>query len=490
MANQCNLLFLYTDEQAFDTMATYGNQLIEMPALNALASESTVFDQAYVSQPVCTPSRSTILTGLYPHQNGCLKNNIPLPANVRCLPEMITGNYVTGHFGKWHLGDEVFPQHGFIHWRSIEDLYWKYYQPGRDPKTRSSYHHFLISHGIKPSRGEIFSRTEVTCLPEELSKPAYLAEESCGFIKEYRSQPFLLYVNFLEPHMPFSGPRNHQYNPEKIPLPENFSFPPGQTQPLKTRLFHAWYKEKWNLKTPANWKELRARYWGLCSLIDTQVGRILQTLKECGLWDKTIIVFTSDHGDMMGAHQLVAKSVLFEEAIRVPLLIKIPGQKYGRRISGPVSQIDLVPTLLDLLAQPIPHYLPGKSLRSVLENSRQNQINSDIFVEWNGNNCVFVPEIPGKAGLSEPLPDLLRQFGTKEELEKAIADPVRTIVTSEGWKFNWSQNGEHELYNLRDDPGETTNRYNHPGYQSVVKKLEARILQWQRETEDNNLNLA
>ena len=108
-----NLLFVYTDEQAFNTLAAYGNNQIEMPNLNRLAEESIVFDQAYVSQPVCTPSRSTLLTGLYPHTNGCTENNIPLRPETACLPEMLkAGEYVCGHFGKWHLGDELFAQHG------------------------------------------------------------------------------------------------------------------------------------------------------------------------------------------------------------------------------------------------------------------------------------------------------------------------------------------------------------------------------------------
>jgi arylsulfatase A-like enzyme len=222
-----NLLFIFTDEQRADTMAAYGNPHIEMPNLNRLASESVVFDQAYVTQPVCTPSRASIMTGLYPHTNGCTENNRALPPDVPCLPEMLTDqDYVTGYHGKWHLGDEIFLQHGFDEWISIDDGYAKYYSPRRDPEARSSYHHFLVQQGLKPANGKTFNRHEAARMPEEFGKPAFLAQEASRFIRENRDRPFILYVNFFEPHMPFFGPRDDQYDPDEIPLPESFENPP------------------------------------------------------------------------------------------------------------------------------------------------------------------------------------------------------------------------------------------------------------------------
>src|SRR4051812_1138348 len=110
--SQPNLLFIFTDEQRADTLAAYGNHRIAMPHLNALAAQSTVFHNTYVTQPVCTPSRGSLMTGLYPHTHGCIVNNTPVPQNTPCLPEMLTRPYTTGYMGKWHLGDEIFAQHG------------------------------------------------------------------------------------------------------------------------------------------------------------------------------------------------------------------------------------------------------------------------------------------------------------------------------------------------------------------------------------------
>ncbi|MFH1740102.1 MAG: sulfatase-like hydrolase/transferase, partial [bacterium] len=155
-----NLLFLWTDEQRADTIDVYGNCKIQTPNLSRLAGESVVFERAYVSQPVCTPSRSTVMTGLWPHTNTCINNNIPLPENIPCMPELLNDpDYRTGYFGKWHLGDEIFKQHGFEEWESIEDMYRRYFREGRDKDQRSSYFHFLKELGYTPdTSGNDFSR--------------------------------------------------------------------------------------------------------------------------------------------------------------------------------------------------------------------------------------------------------------------------------------------------------------------------------------------
>ena len=483
--NNPNLLFIYTDEQAFNTLEAYGNSEISMPNLNRLAERSVVFDQAYVTQPVCTPSRSTLLTGLYPHTDGCTANNVPLRPETPCLPEMLAGgDYVTAHFGKWHLGDELYAQHGFGEWIGIEDGYNQYNGKGKDRSIRSGYHHYLIECGLAPRNGKTFSREEAARLPEEHGKPAFLAREASRFIRANRNDPFALYVNFLEPHMPYFGPRDNQYDPRTIPLPPNFDAVLDDSQPLKARAFAQAYRE-WGhsgmpLRTPEDWRRLIANYWGLCSLIDTHIGTILNTLEESGLSDDTIVVFTSDHGDMMGSHGLTAKSVMFEEAVRVPLMIRLPNQDQGKHVSGPVSHIDVVPTLLDLMNQPIPPHLQGKSLRGLLETEKATSTGS-VFIEWNGHNTGFVGEEWG----SFPMPSALEGVVSREEVETAVSDPVRTVVTPDGWKLNHSQRGEHELYDLSSDPGETENLFYRTESAPIVDRLKEEIARWQKRTGDS-----
>ena len=482
-----NLLFLFTDEQRHDTMAAYGNTAIQAPNLNGLAQQSVVFEHAYVTQPVCTPSRSSILTGLYPHTTGCTENNIPLRPETRCLPEMLTqGTYKTGYHGKWHLGNEILAQHGFEEWISIEDGYRRYYSPDVDRNAHSTYYHFLIDHGFDPARRdgdfEHFDRATCARLAEQFGKPAFLAQQASRFIRENRDRPFVLFVNFLEPHMPFFGPRDGQHDAGAVVLPKNFDAVPTKDQPLKTQLFQRAYFVEGHggvpLKTQRDWRRLIANYWGLISLVDTHVGTILQTLDDCDLAQHTIVVYTSDHGDMMGSHRLLGKCTMFEEAVKVPLLMRIPWLKNGhRRISVPVSQIDLVPTLLDWMQQPIPGHLQGQSLRPLVEGATEAWEKS-VFVEWNGKNNGF-----GDVLRKASVPASMLELATREQADAAIGDPVRTVIRPQGWKLNYSPLGEHGLYDLRSDPGETRNLVRHE--RQVARDLWAHLCTWQERTEDD-----
>ncbi len=483
MPNPPNLLFIFTDEQRYDTLAAYGNAQLAMPNLNRLAAESIVFERTYVTQAVCTPSRASLLTGLYPHSHGLTENNLQLSARIPCLPEMMdTSGYAVSYHGKWHLGDEIFAQHGFEEFISIEDEYARYYSPGRDPNTRSNYHHFLVENGFRPANGRIFGREEAAHLPEEFGKPAFLAKTASEFIRSHQKQPFILYVNFLEPHMPFTSPRDDQYDPKLVQLPENFDSFLGTDNPLKTRLFQKTYFEKGlglPLKNETDWRRMIANYWGLCSLVDTHVGTILDTLEDSGLNDNTVVVFTSDHGDMMGSHRLIAKCVQFEEAVRVPFLLRLPGQHQGMRVRNPISQVDVVPTLLDLLGQPVPEHLQGKSLRPWFDPGAGARPPEDVFIEWNGHNNGF-GDVSGVVSIPAPM----RALASEDEIIRATTDPVRTVITPDGWKLNYSPAGEHELYNLTLDPFETENLASQPDQQSRINELIEKIRRWQAQTND------
>jgi arylsulfatase A-like enzyme len=476
-----NLLVFLTDEQRYDTLACYGNDQLQMPNLNALAAESCVIDAAYCTQPVCTPARGSYLTGLYPHAHGAWFNNIPLDADAACLPEFLPPDYVTGYYGKWHLGDEIFAQHGFQAWRSVESTwinYNKHFSEGRDQGAKSTYHHYLRRRGYKPDAddGASFSRDLTTKLPERDGKPAYLATEAARFIREHRREPFALYVSFLEPHMPFYGPRDDQYDPAEVPLPANFDAVPGESDPLRTRLGYLRFLhegfERYDLSKEMGWRQLVASYWGLCSLIDTHIGRVLATLDACDLMDNTIVVFTSDHGDMMASHRLLGKGVMYQESVRVPMLIRLPGQRTQRRVTGPFSQIDLVPTLLDLMGQPVPE-VHGVSRRALVETG--GRLDEDAFVIWNAR-----PPSPDRV---YP-PYVVEAAGSAARAAEAYGDDVRTVVTPDGWRFTYSPAGDHALFNLQDDPGERVNLARQPGYRSLMKELTGRIREWQARVAD------
>ena len=147
-----NIVFLFSDQQRYDTMSCYGADYMDVPNLDALADESFVFQNAYVSQPVCTPARATIMTGLYPHTAGPIVNMINLPESTKVISEMISDDHYKGYMGKWHLGNDIERQHGFNVWRSSEDGHGTGYTHAQLNNETSTYTEYLVSKGHTPDR--------------------------------------------------------------------------------------------------------------------------------------------------------------------------------------------------------------------------------------------------------------------------------------------------------------------------------------------------
>jgi len=478
-----NLVFIFTDQQRFDTLACYGNHKIKTPNLNRLAKQSAVFEHAYVSQPVCTPSRATIMTGQYPHTHTLTKNNIALPEEIPTIAEMVDPNHFQrGYIGKWHLGNEIFAQHGFDHWVSIEDNYRQHYSSDKDANQNCSYHHFLKKHGFNPDKDGLdfasFSREFATRIPAQYSKPAFIAEEAENYIKKNKDNPFMLYINFLEPHTPYHGAYDDMYDPNEIDLPPNFGQQPSEDAQFKYQLIQqkAFKGEYWPLVDEKSWRKQIAYYWGLVSLVDTYVGKILDSLKAHGLEDDTAIVFTSDHGDMMGDFGLIAKGVMYQPSVRVPLLIRVPGiTDQNPIIKKPVSHIDLVATLLDILDQPHEGRTQGKSLYPVIKGEQELQ-NNDVFIEYLNGAVSSDGQFKGVT-----LTDDLRKKGMATY---PTPTQERTLITEDLWRLTLIESGEPELYDLNTDPHERNNLYHNPNYADQVSTLTKKMQTWQMEYGD------
>lgn len=465
-----NLLFIWTDQQRFDTMAVYGNKVIKVPNLNKLASESIVFKRTYVSQPVCTPSRSTVMTGLWPHQSGCTANNIPLKRETKTFPELINDpEYATAYMGKWHLGDEICAQHGFKKWVAMEDGYTSYYSENCDTNERSAYHHFLIEIGYHPdSENGKFSRGFSARLILEHCKPAFLEMNARRFLEENRDRPFILYINFLEPHTPFWGPLNDLHDPEQVGVPANADDPLEENEPLRYKLSQEYMQNTYGTD-PKNWAKINAIYHGLVSQVDMAVGGILEKLEELDLQKNTIVVYTSDHGEMMGSHGMFAKQYMYEESVRVPWLMRVPGEHKGQVIiEEPVSHIDLVPTLLDYFGCPeAASTLPGKSLRKAVRAG--NVQDNDVFIEWNPNRLHFLENT---------------KLASPARIEEIKQEHSRAVVTPDGWKLVLSDRDKNQLFNLNDDPYERTNLFDSGRHQDIIERLSKKIHAWQASVDD------
>jgi arylsulfatase A-like enzyme len=462
-----NLIFFLPDQQRADTIVCYGGRKVHAPNLNKLAAESVVFERVYVTHPVCTPSRSSLMTGTWPHINGCTRNSVPLDRRFRSFAELIEDKgYRTAYLGKWHLGDDGPARRGFHQWISTEE-------PG-------DYTNFLVSMGWTPDKKDgAFSELAISNLPLELSRPKFLEKHACEFIEKHFRDPFIIVVGFVEPHSPYNGPLNDEHPLSQIELDPTATLPESDNIPLRYRLMREWQQARAILDrqrlphqfffgvTPDEYRSIKQRYLGLVTLVDQSIGGILGCLDRFGLSDNTIVVHTSDHGDSLGAHHLFAKEVMFEEAARVPFLVRLPGQKRGKLVPQPVSQIDLVPTLLDLLGQAKHPQCAGKSLQPLIHGEAMPP--DSIFIEWAPNRTKV------KKGTS---------LAPRRAVKRAIDESTRTVVSSDGWKLCLRDKDLNELYSLRDDPLETRNLYADRQYASVISRYTDEIHRWQESTQD------
>jgi arylsulfatase A-like enzyme len=462
-----NLIIFLPDQQRADTIACYGGKKIHAPNLNKLASESVIFERAYVTHPVCTPSRSSLMTGTWPHVNGCTRNSVLLNRRFRVFPEMMGDkDYHAAYMGKWHLGEEGPAGRGFHQWISTDD--------------HGDYTNFLLSSGIAPDKENgRFSELAISNLPLELSRPKFLEKCACEFIEKYQRDPFILVVAFVEPHSPYNGPLNDEHPLDQIDLDLTATIPESENIPLRYRLMREWQQAEAALDrgrlptqlffgvTSEEYRSIKQRYLGLVTLVDQSIGAILSCLERCGLSEHTIVVHTSDHGDSLGAHHLFGKEVMFEEAARVPFLVRLPGQTRGRTVPQPVSHIDFVPTLLDLLGHPSHPQCAGRSLLPLICEEAMTQQN--IFIEWAPNRTKI------KKGTS---------LASRRMIKRAMDESSRTVVTSDGWKLCLRDKDLNELYNLTGDPLETRNLYSDRQYASVIPRFSGEIHRWQESTND------
>jgi arylsulfatase A-like enzyme len=462
-----NLILFLPDQQRADTLACYGGVKVHAPNLNKLASESVIFERAYVTHPVCTPSRSSLMTGTWPHINGCTRNSVPLDRRFRVFPELMQDkDYSTAYMGKWHLGEDGPAGRGFQQWISTDD--------------HGDYTNFLLSKNITPDKSnERFSELAISNLPLELSRPKFLEKHACEFIEKHRRDPLILVVGFVEPHSPYNGPLNNEHPLDEVDIDLTATLSESENIPLRYRLMREWQQAEAILDrerfptqiffgiTPEEYRSIKQRYLGLVTLVDQSIGAILACLERCGLCDDTIVVHTSDHGDSLGAHHLFGKETMFEEAARVPWLTRLPGQTRAKRISHPVSHIDFVPTLLDLLEQPSHSQCAGKSLLPLMRDD--TTASNNVFLEWAPNRTKI------KKG---------SKLARRRMIKRAVEESTRAVVTPDGWKLCLRDKDSTELYNLKDDPFETRNLYSDRQYASVISCLAGEIHHWQESARD------
>ncbi|PYI77275.1 MAG: hypothetical protein DMF04_06690 [Verrucomicrobia bacterium] len=462
-----NLIVFLTDQQRRDTMACYGNYRVHSPNLNRLASESAVFERTYVTQPLCTPSRASLFTGLWPHATNCTRNGVSLDRRYLTFAELLGDqDYHPAYIGKWQLGDELLQQRGFREWISTEGV--------------SDYSRFLSEHGHTPDKANgAFSEDAISNLPLDVAKPAFLEEKACRFIEKHQHDPLILIVSYVEPHSPYNGPLNNEHSLKDIELDPSAVAPASDDIPLRYRLMRQWQQREAVLdrdRLPTlyffgsslqEYREIKQRYFGLITMLDRSIGGILGCVERTGLLDHTAIVYTSDHGDMLGAHHLFGKEVMFEEAARVPYLIRMPGQRRELRIAQSISHIDFLPTLFDLLKLPCPTQCQGKSSLPLLRGEMMPP--ESVFMEWSPNRMKVVKGT---------------RLAKRRAINRAVNESTRAVVLNDGWKLCLRDKDTNELYQLNEDPTEQHNLFYTHNYREVITRGTDEIHRWQERVAD------
>jgi choline-sulfatase len=381
-----NVLWLMSDQHSSRALGCYGNPIVHTPRLDGLAAQGLRFDCAYSSYPVCVPARFTMLTGRYPHHHGAVSNTTPLPLRERTAAHHFGhAGYVTAFVGKLHPVDGQ--THGFDYYVDMGH-YYDYLGPRTEVFTRfmgaddsGSGSPWLTIYRDRggardrspwmrpedPRRNETLEIAET--LPEADHFESFVARETIRFLRTYRDEPFFVVTSFLKPHNPFAPPAEYAalYRPEDMPVP---AWTPEQLAHVPAQARHRTVPAAGTPEGDDWVRRFLALYYGNVTHMDACAGRVLDALDELGLAENTLVLYTTDHGEMLGEHGLRGKFNFFEPSANIPLIARLPGRvPAGGTSHALIDQGDFVPTLIDVCGlDPAPRSQPldGASIAPAL----------------------------------------------------------------------------------------------------------------------------
>jgi len=341
-----NFLLIITDQQTGDALSCAGNPHVKTPNLDSLAARGMRFDRSFCTYPLCTPSRASLFTSRMPHEVGITRNGdgSPLPADVISMGLVFKdAGYETAYAGKWHL-PTYYPAHAVAQTNRL-----------------------IPGFAVLPL-APLANKSDMYI---GLTVDAGVIAASTKFLQQRHVQPFVLVVSIMNPHdicdVLHYPEKYSALQPSQAPLPPTLpNYPAISNEPDPLRRKREKSANHW---TEQQWQEYRAIYYRLVEIADGHIGRVLSCLEDNGLANNTVVIFTSDHGEMMGAHQQAGKSSLYKEALDVPLIIRAPGVTEKATVNSThlVSGLDLLPTMCDFAGISQPASFRGRSLRPLLE---------------------------------------------------------------------------------------------------------------------------
>jgi len=445
-----NILFLMTDQQRWDAMGCSGGW-VDTPNLDRLAAEGVRFSNCVATSPLCVPMRVTLATGAYPHNNGVwghIPYSVPADADV-WMREIKKLGRRTSLFGKTHLhphgGSDLRDKEDLLHGWGLDDVD----EIGGPRACLTTMSHMTAQweeKGLLEAYRDDFKErssnkpwvVRPSALPLEDYYDVYVGQQAKRYLASYdRDEPWFCWVSWGGPHQPWDTPEPYasMYGPGSMPGPAT-NDEPNLPRPrgLIDRRFEN--MRRYPAFEPGEVGAMRADYAGSVSLIDDQIGEILAVIEERGEMDSTVIAFTSDHGEMNGDHGLISKSNFYDGAVRVPLIVRTPGDEHSGIVNdSPAETVDLGPTLVELAGGEVGYRQFGKSLTGALDGSRHRE---DAFSE------------------------IMGEF----------------MLMNDEWKIALNREGEtYMLFDRRNDPNEERNLAGLSEYRSDADAMRLRILE-------------
>ena len=484
-----NVLFIMCDQLKATALSVYGNRVCNTPSLERLAAQGVTFQNAITPHPLCVPARTAIMASRYPHQLGTRRNETLMPAGVtHAFGVWKAAGYTTGLIGKNHCFDrpediDLLDVRCELWHRGLQDdaplkgMEWV--RPVEAIRAASAIRSDMPRQSPRISYA-------VTDFPEEDYGTSVITAQTERFLEDHAAErsdePFALWVSYPDPHEPYEAPRRYaeMFPLEAIELPPRRAGEFDESAPERNRILHRILGLSPGLSGDDGEHVRRAIgvYYAMTRFVDDGIGRILDTLERTGLRDNTIVVFTADHGDFMGEHDMLVKGGVFYDClVRVPLIVSWPGRvPQGALDDSMVSTIDIVPTLLQLQGIDAPEEFEGEPLPTVTDAEPRDAAFSEYGADGPPFSMTDLEAMPEPYGYAT----LIACLQWRE------AEGDRRMVRTRRWKYVHDPlsppEERDELYDLEADPAELTNVVSDPVNATVIAEMRARLEAWRSAT--------